>query len=243
MKYAAAAFLPFLLVAMPALAQIDCNAGMQPIDTGADSRMSAPEFITKVAAKESALVRAFAGFGYTADISIQTIANDAVDGEFHEVFNVAFDQAGVRTAKPVEAPTITLARLKLSDKDIDTFVNTPPFALTTDMLTEKDAVYSGRQQVAEHNASVFDMLPRNDQAPLRGFIGRSWVWASEDSVLRTCGRSSAFPIAPMRYEIQRTQVAGDNWFPSLIRADEDARIGDDTVHVRVTVKYSDYKAR
>lgn len=243
MKFAAATFLPVLLVAMPALAQIDCNAGMQPIDTGADSRMSAPEFITKVAARESALTKAFTGFGYAADISIQTIANDAVDGEFHEVVTVAFDPAGVRTATPVQPPTNTLARLKLSDKDIDTFVTAPPFALTIDVLAEKDAVYSGRQQVADHNASVFDMLPRNDQAPLRGFIGRTWVWTSKASVLRTCGRSSAFPIAPMRYEIQRIQVAGDNWFPALIRADEEARIGDGTVHVRVTVKYSDYKAR
>jgi hypothetical protein len=29
----------------------------------------------------------------------------------------------------------------------------------------------------------------------------------------------------------------------LIRADEDAKIGGETVHVRLTVKYSNYKAR
>ena len=41
----------------------------------------------------------------------------------------------------------------------------------------------------------------------------------------------------------RGQVAGDNWFPVLMRADEDTRVGDIPVRVRVTVKYADYKAR
>jgi len=149
----------------------------------------------------------------------------------------------VRTARPLSTPTNTLKRLALSDKDIDTFINAPPFALTADVLADKDAVYSGRQRMGDHNTSVFDMLPRNQQAPLRGFIGRTWVWARQESVLRTCGRSSAFPIAPLRYEVRRAQVANENWFPALIRADEEASIGDANVRVRVTVTYSNYKAR
>src|SRR5436190_1528307 len=51
------------------------------------------------------------------------------------------------------------------------------------------------------------------------------------------------PIAPMRFEVVRALVGEQYWFPVTIRADEDPRIGDQTVHVRVTVKYSNYKAR
>jgi hypothetical protein len=239
----AAALFSVLLLATPAFAQVNCNEGLQPIDSDAVSPMSVPEFIHAIGAKETAFGKAFSGFGYTVDVSIQTLQGDAVDGEFHQVYSVAFDRAGTRTATPAGAATNTLVRLKPSDKDIDTFVTAPPFTLTSDILADKDAVYSGRQQVADHNASVFDLLPRNDQAPLRGFAGRTWVWAGESSVLKTCGRSSALPIAPMRYEIQRAQVGGENWFPALIRADEETRIGDNNVHLRVTVKYADYKAR
>jgi hypothetical protein len=43
--------------------------------------------------------------------------------------------------------------------------------------------------------------------------------------------------------VVRALVAEEYWFPTLIRADEDAVIGKETVRVRLTVKYSNYKAR
>jgi hypothetical protein len=87
------------------------------------------------------------------------------------------------------------------------------------------------------------MLPRSQQSETRGFSGRVWVWEREDVILKTCGRNAAFPIAPLRYEIVRGQIAGNKWLPVLLRADENAVVKDQTVHVRVTVKYSDYKTR
>ncbi len=239
----AAAFFSFLLLALPAIAQVDCNAGMGPIDRDAPSSMSALEFTHTVAAKEAALARALPKFGYKVDVSVQTVKDDAVDGEFHQAFDVAFDENGVRTAKPVAPATNTLSRFQLSAKDADTFVNAPPFALTSDVLTEKDAVYSGRQQIGDYSPSVFDLLPRNEQAPLRGFIGRVWVWPGKSAILRSCGRSNAYPIGPMRYEIRRERVGEENWFPARIRADEDVSVDEKPVHIRVNVMYSDYKAR
>jgi len=47
----------------------------------------------------------------------------------------------------------------------------------------------------------------------------------------------------LRFEVVRALVAEQYWLPVLIRADEDARIGGDTVRVRISVKYSNYKAR
>jgi hypothetical protein len=240
---ALAVFTSVLLLAAPALAQIDCTRGMAPIDREATSSMSALDFTRAVSAKEATFAKAFAGFGYTVEVSVETLQGDAVDGAFHQTFVVASDGSGARTAKPQASATNTLTRLTLAAKDIDTLVTAPPFALTSDVVAEKDAVYSGRQEVGDHKASVFDLLPRNDQAPLHGFIGRVWVWASRSAVLKSCGRIASFPIAPMRYEILRGRVAEENWFPVLMRADEEVRLGDAPVHVRVNVKYSDYKAR
>jgi hypothetical protein len=69
------------------------------------------------------------------------------------------------------------------------------------------------------------------------------VRAREDAVMRSCGRSSNTPIAPMRVEVVRAPVDDQYWFPTLLRADEEAQIGRDTVHVRLTVKYSNYRPR
>lgn len=234
-------FLALLLVAGPAFAQVDCTQGMDPIDSKAPSRMGPVEFTHAIATTETAFAKAFASYGYTAEIDVETLQGDTVDGAFHRKVVVEFDSAG-RTVKNVDAPPSTLKRLQLSDKDVDLLI-APPFAVTIDNLAEKDAVYSGRQKLADHYTSVFDLLPRNDQAPLHGFVGRVWVWTSRNIVLKTCGRSASFPVGPLRYEVVRGQVGEANWFPVLIRADETVRVGNDTVHVRVTAKYSDYMAR
>ena len=78
---------------------------------------------------------------------------------------------------------------------------------------------------------------------MRAFRGRAWVREIDGAIVKVCARSSAFPIAAMRFLEQRAEVGGQNWFPVLLRADEDAKIGDGTVRVRVTVKYSAYKPR
>lgn len=239
----AVTFLSLLFLALPAVAQVDCNEGMEPIDRDAPSRMSAPEFTRTVSAKEAALAKAFANYGYKVDVSVETVRGDAIDGAYRQTFNVGFDDTGTRVTKPVDPAVNTLSRLQLTRKDIDALVTAPPFALTSDVLAEKDVVYSGRQRFDAHNASVFDLLPRNEQAPLRGFVGRVWVWAGKAAVLRSCGRSAAYPVGPIRYEIRREQVDEDNWFPVLMRADEDLHPGDNPVRIRVNVEYSDYKAR
>jgi hypothetical protein len=239
----AAVFAAVLLLATPVFAQIDCTQGMAPIERDATSPMSPLEFTRSVSAKEAAFAKAFASFGYTVEMSVETLQGSAVDGAFHQTFVVGSDGSTARTARPEGPATNTLTRLKLAEKDVETLVTAPPFGLTADVMAEKDAVYSGRQRVAGHKASVFDLLPRNDQAPLRGFIGRVWIWTSRSTVLKSCGRAANFPIAPMRYEILRGPVAEHNWFPVLVRADEEVRLGGAPVHVRLNVKYSNYKAR
>jgi hypothetical protein len=65
----------------------------------------------------------------------------------------------------------------------------------------------------------------------------------DNAVMHLCGRTRSSPIAPMRYDVQRAPIDDKYWFPVQIRADEDARISGDTIHVRLAAKYSDYKAR
>ncbi|MCW5736865.1 MAG: hypothetical protein KIS73_22255 [Enhydrobacter sp.] len=202
--------------------------------------MSAPDFIHRVSAKEAAFARALAGFGYTVEATVQTLQGETVDGEFRHKSTLGFDSSGSRR-EVAEGSLNTLTRIKFADRDIDALRDA--FVLTADRVSAGDIVYSGRQRVGEINASLFDVLPRDAAADVRGFVGRTWVRGREDAVMRLCGRSSSSPIAPMRFQVLRAHVAEQYWFPVSIRADEHARIGDETVHVRVTVKYSDYKAR
>lgn len=224
----------------PVAAEVRCGEDLPPVDAHAPSRMSAPDFIREVTAKEAETDRAFAGFGYKVEATVQTLDGDRVDGEFHQVITLAFDSQGPRRTV-AEGAVDTLTRIKFAARDIDTLRDA--LTLTPERVSSGDIVYSGRQRVEPVNAALFDILPRNLAIEPHGFVGRTWVRQRDDSVMRLCGRSSGTPIAPMRFEAVRALVAERYWFPVLIRADEDVRVKDAMVHVRVTIKYSDYKAR
>ncbi len=215
-----------LLLAGPAAAQIKCSEGMEPLERDAESRMSAQDFIKEVATNETVFSKAFASYGYKLEVSVQTLDGDSVDGEYRRTSTIDFDANGQRRETVTEGPVNTLTRVKLGDHDFETLREA--FSLIATKVSDNDIVYAGRQRVGDINAAVFDILPRNQAADIRGFEGRVWV------------RS---PIAPMRFDVVRAPVDEKYWFPALIRADEDARISGDTVHVRLTAKYSEYKAR
>ncbi len=229
-----------IAMAWPAVAQVKCGDDLGPVDEDAESRMSAPDFIRRVSAKEAAFARALASFGYTVEATIETLQGDTVDGEYRHTSTLSFDASGPKR-EIAEGSVNTLTRIKFADRDIEALRDA--YVLTADRVSAGDIAYSGRQRMGEINASLFDIMPRNATADVHGFEGRAWVRARDDAVMRLCGRSSSAPVAPMRYQVVRALVDDQYWFPVSIRADEDARIGKETVRVRVTVKYSNYKAR
>jgi len=240
MKFAS--FLAASLFALPALAQVDCNAGMEPIDRAADFSLGAPDFIKVVAAKEQKFTRALGSYGYDIDIRVETLDGDKVDGEFYRTSTLGFD-GGTRKETMAEGAVNTLKRIKLSDRDIAALADPTSFTFETDSFANRDIVYSGRQKMADHNLAVFDVLPRSSQSLGHAFEGRTWVRARDMAIVKSCGRSTDFPVATLRFSSLREQVADANYFPALIQADENLPVDGAPVHVRVTVKFSNYRAK
>ena len=238
-----ASFVAAWLLALPALAQVDCNAGMEPVDASADFPLSAREYIKVIVAKEHDFVKALGSQGYAVDIKVETLKGDTVDGEFHRASVVDFDPSGARRETIAPGATNTLTRLKLSDKDISLLGDPMSFALTADSFADRDIVYSGRQKFGDHNLALFDALPRTDKSTYRAFAGRTWVRGRGTAIVKTCGRNTDYPVANMRFEVLRAQVVDENYYPVTIRADEEIPIDGVPVHIRVTVKFSDYKPR
>jgi hypothetical protein len=239
-------FLSFIaawLLAVPALAQVDCNAGMEPIDTAADFPLSARDYIKTIVANEQKFIKALGSFGYSVDIKVETLQGETVDGEFHRLSIVSFDSGTAHRQTVADGATNTLSRFKLSDRDIATLGDPLSFALTSDSFTDRDVVYSGRQKLDDRNLAIFDILPRSDRDFGHAFGGRTWVRGRDVAIVKTCGRSADYPVAAMRFEVSRGQVAGEEYFPVLARADENAEVDGQPVRVRVTVKYFDYKAK
>lgn len=230
--------------ASPAFARIDCNEGLEPLDSAAESRLTAQDFISEVVAKEKTLSKALASYGYRLEVLIETLKDGQVDGEFRQISLSAIDDKGGRKDTVEGTTTNTLTRVKFGEKDVSAFRDTLPFTLTPDKVADRDIVYAGRQGMGGFRAHVFDILPRNGHERERAFVGRTWVRGRGLAIVRTCGRSPGFPIARMRFEGIRSQVAGsDDYLPLSIRADEEVETDGDKVHVRLSVKYSNYKLK
>ncbi|MBS0539131.1 MAG: hypothetical protein JSR47_10275 [Proteobacteria bacterium] len=240
-------FLPFIaatLLALPAAAQVDCNAGMEPIDRTADFALTASDFVKSIATNEQKFSKALGGFSYDIDIKVETLDGDTVDGEYHRASKMAFE-GGTRRQTVADGAVNTLKRLKLSDRDIAVLGDPASYILDGESFANRDIVYSGRQKMADHNYAIFDALPRSSVSAEtgHGFEGRTWVRGRYRAIAKTCGRSNDFPVAFLRFSTLREPVAETNYFPVLVMADETMPIDNAQVHVRVTVKFSNYRAK
>jgi hypothetical protein len=229
------------------------DAGFGHMDISAPA--VAPEDIIKqFAAKESEFQDALNHYTYRRYARVQTLDDEnKVDGEWYEVDDVIFDSAGRRTEKVVFAPGNTLQRVMMSPSDLQDISHGYPFVLTTEQIAQYNVSYVGRQKVDEVDCFVFSVSPKVIEKNKRYFDGRIWVDASDLQIVVTNGRMVPDDTRKNSEDLHppfmtwRQQVDGHYWFPVYTKGEGilhfsggNGYMGDD-VHIRDTVKYTDYK--
>jgi hypothetical protein len=214
----------------------------------------AEQIIKEFAAKESEFQDALNHYTYRRFARVQTLDDgNKVDGEWYEVDDVTFDSTGRRTEKVVFAPNSTLQRVMMSPSDLQDISRGYPFVLTTEEIAQYDVKYVGRQKVDEVDCYVFEVSPKQIEKNKRYFLGRIWVDASDLQIVVTNGRMVPDDTRKGKEDLHppfmtwRAQVDGHYWFPVYTKGEGilhfgsgNGFIGDD-VHIRDTVKYTDYK--
>ena len=231
------------LAALPAFAQEGPLQNIPPKDTTPE------EIIKRFAAKETEFAKARDQYTYRQDVKVATVDGDTIDGEYHEVFDVMFDDKGKRIENVVFAPQSSLTRIYMSQEDMEDIRHKLPFVLTTADLPQYDILYVGQQQEDELHCYVFDIAPKKIEEKKRYFQGRVWVDDHDFQIVKTYGKTvpdirkkhgdeeNLFP----KFTTWRQQIDGQYWFPVYTKADDELhfKIGD--VHIREIVKYEDYK--
>ena len=212
------------------------------------------QIIKQFAAKESEFQRALNHYTYRRIARVQTIDDDnKVDGEYYEVDDVIFDPSGNRTEKVVFAPENTLQRVSMSPSDLQDIQRGYPFVLTAEDIGQYDVKYVGRQKVDEVDCYVFDVSPKVIEKKKRYLLGRIWVDSTDLQIVVTNGRmvpddthKGSEDLHPP-FMTWRQQVDGHYWFPVYTKGEGilhfsggNGYLAQD-VHMRDTVKYSDYK--
>ena len=237
----------FLSGALPLRAQEGALENTPP--TG----VTPEEIITRFAAKEKLFKEAREHYTYRQDIKVQTRDGETVTGEYHEVFDVLYDDKGKHMENVVFAPQSTLEQggLGLDEGDVQDFRNRLPFVLTTEEVPEYNILYVGQQQEDTLHCYVFDIAPKAIVGKKRYFQGRIWVDDHDFQIVKTYGQ--AVPeirdtkkkgkeehLYP-KFTTWREQIDNQYWFPTYTRADDTLHFNTGDIHIREIVKYQDYK--
>jgi hypothetical protein len=244
------------LVTLAACAFVASNqvvAQEGPLDNSLPTGIKPEEIIPRFAAQEKLFKEAREQYTYRQDIKVQTRDGDTVTGEYHEVFDVLYDDKGHRIENVVFAPQSSLDQggLSLDEGDVQDFRNRLPFVLTTDEIPEYNILYVGQQQEDALHCYVFDIAPKQIVGKKRYFQGRIWVDDHDFQIVKTYGK--AVPeirdtkkkgkeehLYP-KFTTWRQQIDNKYWFPTYTRADDTLTFNTGDIHIREIVKYEDYK--
>ena len=231
-----------------------------PMDAGfgrmdiSDPPLPPEQIIKQFAAKESEFQKALDNYTYRRTARVQTIDDDnKVDGEWYEVDDVIFDSTGRRTEKTVFAPSSTLQRVMMSPSDMQDIQHGYPFVLTAEDIGQYIVKYVGRQKVDELDCYVFDVSPKIIEKKKRYLLGRIWVDTTDLQIVVTNGRMVPDDTRKNNEDLHppfmtwRSQVDGHYWFPVYTKGEGVLHFSGGSgymaqdVHIRDTIKYSDYK--
>ena len=231
-------------------AQTDCADGNGVLDTSPPKDMTPEVLIQKFTSAENKVRDARLQYTYTQDVLVQTLNDKTVDGQFHEITNISYDDKGKRMENVSYAEQSTLRGISLSQEDMDDIRVFMPWILTADIAPQYKLTYAGQQHVDDLDTYVFHVEPKTEEKNKRYFQGRVWVDNRDLQVVKLCGKTVPEQVQKKkRNQLQEVrpmfvgyrQLVDGYWFPAYARVDDTLHFTAQSVHVREIVKFKDYK--
>ncbi len=203
--------------------------------------MPAPDIIRQFAQHESDFKIARDNYTYTQEVLVEDVAPN--QGEYRLTSDIVFTPAGRRYEQVTYAPAPSLVDFNLSPEDQKDLENVQPFVLTAEELPKYDVQFVGREKVDDLGTYVFRVAPKKIEKGQRYFQGTIWVDDKDLAVVKSDGKAvpdlkdNLFP----RFVTYRENIEGTFWFPTYTHADDVLHFGNGDVHIRMTVRYKNYK--
>ena len=241
-------------MALPVAAQ---SIPVQTSEQNSAKSYSLEEVIRQFTAKESELRELWKEYSYQQESRLQVIGPaDTVSGEYYQVSEFIFNDAGARLEKIIKAPPSTLDRagLIMTQEDKNAFINLQPFALTAEDLPNYTISFVGKEKLDDLTTYVFDVLPkvmanRRELNRLRDkgiegkyFQGRIWVDDVDLMIVKTAGKVvPEFKQRFTKFETYRENIDGKFWFPTYTYGDDTLQFDNFSTRVRMRIRYKNYK--
>ena len=226
-----------------------CSSGyaqQQKADSTNEGSLDIPKIIRAFTAKETEFRRALSEYAFKRDATIQTVGlGGDITGEYHRVSQFVFTDQNERFEKITFFPAPTLTELVFTQEDLEDLGGVQPFALEASKIDQYDFKYMGKEQLDELQTYVFDVAPKvlPKKVSERRFEGRIWVDQDDLQIVKVRGKAvpqgnQRFPL----FETYREQIDGRYWFPTYTSADDELDFPKgQVVHIRMLVRYTDYK--
>lgn len=231
-----------------------------PIQTSAQNSAKSftpEEVIKQFTTRESELREIWKEYAYQQESRLQVLGPaDIVSGEYYQVSEFVFNDAGQRLEKIIKAPPSTLDRagLTMTQEDKNAFINLQPFALTAEDLPNYNVNFVGKEKLDELNTYVFEIIPkimsnrrelnRLKDKGIEGkyFEGRIWVDDVDLMIVKTAGKIvPEFKQRFAKFETFRENIDGKFWFPTYTYGNDNLEFDTMRVRVRMVIKYRNYK--
>lgn len=239
-----------VLCSAGARAQTDCAEGDGVLDTAAPKTITVLELIQKFTAQETKVKQARDRYTYTQDVMVQTLGDKgAVDGQFHEISTISYDDKGKRSEKVTFAEQSTLRGVQLTQEDMEDIRVFMPWILTTDEAAQYTLTYAGQQHVDDLDTYVFHVVPKKEEKNKRYFQGRIWVDNRDFQIVKLCGKSVPDAVHPKKNKpmdirlmfVGYRQLVDGQWLPAYAKVDDTLHFMAQSIHLREIVKLKDYK--
>jgi hypothetical protein len=257
---AAALISTSLLFASAKIRPANSGATGEPNETSAQKsgpQLPPEEIINRFTKKESELREIWKEYAYTQESKLQVLGPaDTISGEFYQVSEFVFNDAGARIERIIKAPPSTLDRtgLQMSAEDKNSFINLQPFALAAEDMPNYFVSYVGKEKVDELNTYVFDVIPkvmsnkkelerlRKQQIEGKFFQGKIWVDDQDLQIVKTSGKTvPEFKQRFPKFETYRENIDDRFWLPTYTYGDDTLEFEDSRFRVRMVVKYKNYR--
>lgn len=251
-------YLRFHLVALILLAATFSSFAQGTSNKQSSPQLSPEEVIRRFTNKESELFEAWKEYAYQQETKLQVLGPaNTISGEFYQLSEFVFSDAGKRMEHILKAPPATLdqAGLTMTQEDRNAFVNLQPFALTAEELPNYQVTYVGKEKLDDLNTYVFDVAPkaildtrelkrmRDQKIEGKYFKGRIWVDDVDYQIVKTAGKIvPEFKQRFLKFETYRENIDGKFWFPTYTYGDDELVFDKGpSVHVRNVVRYKNYR--
>lgn len=203
------------------------------------------DIVSKFAQHESDFKTARENYTYSQEVLVEDVSPNP--GEYKLDSEIVFTPAGRRYENITYAPQPSLHDFDLSPEDMKDLENIQPFVLTTEDLPKYDIQAAGTEKLDELNTYKFCVGPKRIEKNQRYFQGTVWVDSRDLAVVKTDGKAvpdiltggnqNLFP----RFVTYRENIEGTFWFPTYTHADDILHFTQGDVHIRMTVRYKNYK--